>query len=144
MQVTLLPPEQRVRVEKCYRQWRYPTSVGRRDRVFTLTDKTDILAAVVIQPREEGWQFLRSMCVCPERRRLGLGARLLDQVAEVLREESVYCYPFDHLQELYAAHDFIVAEPVRAPTFIRDTLQSYRESGRRICLMVNGTANRLL
>ncbi len=124
-------------VNKFYKQARYSSKAGRGEVVFVLKSDSGIVAAVRLQPKADGWYFLRAMCVHPDIRRQGVGALLLASMQEFLRVNSVYCFPFDHLVTFYAQAGFRVEDLTEAPDSMRDACLRYQQQGRKICLMAN-------
>ncbi|NIB44434.1 GNAT family N-acetyltransferase [Pseudomaricurvus alkylphenolicus] len=127
-------------VNKFYKRCRYSAKAGRGEKVYVLRDQSGIVAAVRLEPKPQGYYFLRSMCVDPALRRQGLGAQLLKALTPLLEQTRCYCYPFDHLQAFYAEAGFEQVPSETMPDFIRDGLLRYRAQGRKILLMVRPPA----
>ena len=124
-------------VNKYYKQSRYSSKAGRGEVIFVLKDQSGIVAAVRLEPKNNGWFFLRAMCVAPELRGQGIGTQLLNHMQDFLSHHSVYCFPFDHLQVFYEKAGFILHGIDEAPSFIRDPFCRYQLQGRKICMMGN-------
>ena len=137
-------------VNKFYKNTGYGGRAGRDELVYILREASAIVAAVRLQPKPDGWLFLRAMCVAPELRGQGAGRQLLRGLNELLTSRPVYCYPFEHLIRFYAAAGFQRVNDERLPEgkpapgpvtphFMTEALQRYRQQGRKVCLMVHAT-----
>lgn len=127
-------------VNKFYKACRYSGKATRGDSIFALKGAQGIVAAVRLEPRSNGWYFLRSMCVAPELRRQGLGSQLLRGLDDFLQQHPCYCYPFDHLQGLYQQAGFRLQDPHTAPAEMQEAFRRYTAQGRKIILMVRELA----
>ncbi len=134
-----LDPLQLPLVNRFYKECRYPAKAGRGEKVFVLKAGTSIVAAVRLSPKADNTLFLRSMCVAPDSRRLGYGARLLQGIEPVLAQQSSYCFPFEHLLSFYERAHYQVQTPESVPSFIRDPFENYRRQGRNIIIMTRGS-----
>lgn len=122
-------------VNKFYKSARYSSKAGRGEVIFVLKGAQGIVAAVRLQPKAQGWYFLRAMCVAPELRGQGVGHQLLDGMAEFFQVNRVYCYPFDHLEGFYAYAGFRLCVPEESAEFMSEAFYRYTQQGRKICLM---------
>lgn len=123
-------------VNRFYKSCRYSAKAGRGERVFVLREEQQILAALRLVPKPEGFYFLRSMCVHPDYRGQGLGSRLLLGLISVLDQNPCFCYPFSHLEAFYGQIGFTRREPKSLAAFIREPYQRYCDQGRDIVVMV--------
>ncbi len=124
-------------VNKFYKRARYSSKAGRGELVFVLKSQSGIVAAVRLQPKADGWYFLRAMCVDPQLRRQGVGALLLVSMKAFLKIHRVYCFPFDHLESFYAQAGFHSEDMLAAPAFMSEAGLRYQQQGRKILLMAN-------
>lgn len=122
-------------VNKFYKQCRYSGKAGRGDVLYALKGPDGIVAAVRLEPKMDGWFFLRSMCVAPELRGQGVGTQLLQGIEDFLQAHPCYCYPFDHLQSFYELAGFELRSPEQAPAFMQEAFYRYIRQGRKIILM---------
>ena len=104
--------------------------------VFVAKAGTKIVAAVRLTPKQDGYHFLRSMCVDPEVRGQGIGQQLLAGIESFLDTTACYCYPFSHLLSFYAAAGFSHVEEDAAEHWIREPFLRYCRQGRDIKIMV--------
>lgn len=151
IKVSRLPEIQLPLVNRFYKASRYSAKAGRGEAVFVARHLVasvsgasvepsagEIVAAVRLQLKSDGWWFLRSMCVKPELQGQGIGRQLLLGLNEFLSTRDCFCYPFDHLEGFYGVLDF---EPVKdsnmalMPSFMREPYQRYTQQGRKIILM---------
>jgi len=124
-------------VNKFYKHCRYSSKAGRGEVIFVLKGDAGIVAAVRLEPKNDGWYFLRAMCVDPSLRGQGVGSQLLKSMEAFLSSSRVYCFPFDHLVDFYSQASFVVCSPDIAPSFIKDACLRYQQQGRKICIMAN-------
>ncbi|GAB3100249.1 GNAT family N-acetyltransferase [Aestuariicella hydrocarbonica] len=122
-------------INKFYKQCRYSSKAGRGEVLYVLKGAAGIVAAVRLEPKSDGWYFLRAMCVAPELRGQGVGTQLLQGLVSFLRENPCYCYPFQHLESFYAQVGFQSKDPQQAPAFMSEAFQRYTQQGRKIILM---------
>lgn len=134
-QLESVPELQIPLVNKFYKQCRYSAKAVRGDVVYVLKGREGIVAAVRLEPKADGWYFLRAMCVAPEVRGQGVGSQLLLGLSDFLQHHPCYCYPFDHLQAFYQQAGFTWRDPEQAPAFMRDAFERYTRQGRKIILM---------
>jgi len=130
-----LEPIQLPLVNRFYKECRYSAKANRSDEVYVLRHGGKIVAALRLSLKPEQNFFLRSMCVHPEYRRKGLGAELLKALGPVLSLQSVYCFPFSHLEGFYGNAGFERQLPESVASFIRDPWASYCRQGRDIIIM---------
>ena len=123
-------------VNRFYKACHYSAKAGRGERVYVMRRGTDILAALRLVPKADGYFFLRSMCVHPNHRRQGLGQQLLDGILPVLDQDACYCYPFSHLLAFYGRIGFELRQPDAVSAEIREPFQRYLAQGRDIAIMV--------
>lgn len=138
--VECVPEIQFPLVNKFYKACRYSGKAVRGEAVFALKGLQGMVAAVRLEPKNEGWYCLRSMCVAPELRGQGLGTQLLYGLEDFLRQNPCYCYPFDHLQGFYEQSGFRLQDPHTAPVHMLESFQRYTRQGRKIILMVRRLA----
>lgn len=138
--VECVPEMQFPLVNKFYKACRYSGKAVRGETVFTLKGPQGMVAAVRLEPKSDGWYFLRSMCVAPELRGQGLGSQLLRGLEDFLQQHPCYCYPFDHLQGFYEQAGFTLQDPHSASAEIQETFQRYTAQGRKIILMMRHLA----
>jgi predicted N-acetyltransferase YhbS len=124
-------------VNKFYKQCRYSSKAGRGEVIFVLKGDSGIVAAVRLEPKNDGWYFLRAMCVAPDLRGQGVGSQLLKSMDAFLSSTPVYCFPFDHLCEFYSRASFVLCPADSAPSFVKDACLRYQQQGRKICIMAN-------
>ncbi|MYM62777.1 GNAT family N-acetyltransferase [Pseudomaricurvus sp. HS19] len=144
--VEQLPVVQYPLVNKFYKDTGYGGNAGREELVYVVRNPGGIVAAVRLQPKSDGWLFLRAMCVAPQLRGQGVGRLLLQGLGELLSSQAVYCYPFDHLVSFYTAGGFQLLDAEQQPAglqslphFMTEALQRYQQQGRKVCLMVHDT-----
>ncbi len=142
-QIEQLPVLQYPLVNKFYKDTGYGGKAGRDELVYVVRGPAAIVAAVRLQPKGNGWLFLRAMCVAPALRGQGVGRLLLQGLGPLLASRPVYCYPFEHLISFYGDGGFRQPgdESLQAgvPHFMAEALQRYRQQGRKVCLMVHET-----
>lgn len=142
--------EKRSLVNRFYKECRYPGKVGRNDICLVLTLEQSIVAAVKLEPKADGWWFLRSMCVHPDYRRQGVGTQLLLLMEPYLADKNIYGFPFSHLQQFYKKAHFKIEplpftnesdraynvnKPQLLPNFVSEAFYRYRQQGRDIVIM---------
>jgi predicted N-acetyltransferase YhbS len=128
-------------VNRFYKQCRYSAKAGRGEVVYVATAGGNIVAAVRLTPvrqtpGQEGYYFLRSMCVAPEMRGQGIGRQLLLGMQSFLDSIDCYCYPFSHLLDFYAAAGFCHIDDDKAEHWMREPFLRYCRQGRDIKIMV--------
>lgn len=139
MEASFLEPVQLPLVNRFYKSIRYSASAGRGERVMVVRDGAVIVGAVRMQPKElagmgPAW-FLRSMAVSPEYRRKGVGTLMLGQLLLAFPRDTVWCYPFSHLQGFYRLGGFKSLLAEDAPPEIRQPYERYCRQGRDILIM---------
>ncbi|BFM15269.1 hypothetical protein R50073_14520 [Maricurvus nonylphenolicus] len=123
-------------VNRFYKQCRYSAKAGRGEVVYVAKADGNIVAAVRLTPKQEGYHFLRSMCVDPEMRGQGIGRQLLLGIQSFLDSTACYCYPFSHLLDFYAAAGFYQIDDDKAEHWMREPFLRYCRQGRDIKIMV--------
>jgi predicted GNAT family N-acyltransferase len=95
-------------VNRFYAKCNYTVKCGRQDRVFSLSQQGEIIAAARLMPNPKGHFLLRNLCVAPEMRNQGLATYLITKILIELAPLSslVYCYALPHLQNFYLALGF--------------------------------------
>src|SRR6266480_1135457 len=116
------------RVVNFYAERRYGGGMRPED-VVLLAERNGELVGIVRLATEEGVVVLRGMQVDPRFQRQGIGKRLLATVAQELDGKGCFCIPYAHLVGFYGGIGFHVMEPAKAPTFLRQRLEKYRDRG---------------
>lgn len=112
-------------VNRFYASCNYNVKCGRHDRVFSLSQQGNIIAAARLMPHPQGYFLLRNLCVAPEARNRGVATHLLTKIiAELVpttSRVSCYCYALPHLQSFYLALGFTHLSIEQVPQDIAET-----------------------
>jgi GNAT superfamily N-acetyltransferase len=112
----------------------YRRTIDPADTVW-LAETAGEAVGIVRVAAENGTLVLRGMRIAVEARRQRLGSRMLDTIAEWLRNRECYCVPYPYLVGFYGRIGFAVIEPSAAPLFLAERLANYRRSGEDVILM---------
>lgn len=133
-------------VNRFYASCNYNVKCGRHDRVFSLSQQGNIIAAARLMPHHQGHFLLRNLCVAPEARNQGVATYLLTKIlAELIPTASstvsCYCYALPHLQNFYLALGFTHLTIEQVPQDIAET--HLRNCARKRGWVLMGYSNNL-
>jgi GNAT superfamily N-acetyltransferase len=111
-----------------YTERRYGGGIRPEDTGL-LAEHDGELVGIVRLTAEEGVVVLRGMQIHPGFQRQGIGKKLLAAVAQELDGRGCFCIPYAHLVGFYGGIGFHVMEPAKAPTFLRQRLETYQGRG---------------
>lgn len=123
-------------VNRFYKHCRYSAKAGRGETVFVAKLGMRIVGAVRLISADDGYVFLRSMCIDPEWRRQGIGQQLLRGMLPFLDKVNCYCYPFSHLIDFYNQAGFVHVHETDVPLWVSAACERYRQQGRDIQIML--------
>jgi GNAT superfamily N-acetyltransferase len=132
--IRIARPEEHARAREAYEAWGYGGGVLPDDVVY-LAEVDDELTGIVRRTVEHGVTMLRGMHIAPERRRRGIGAKLLDALVADLRGAECHCVPYTHLTGFYGAAGFEQVADDDAPAFLRERMAGYRARGLSVLVM---------
>ena len=121
-------------VKQFYKKNGMRAQAPKGDIIYTSTLNEVIVAALRLHPVENCY-LLRSMCVCKELRKQGIGSALLHNIQNPLNKITCYSFPFSHLTDFYKQSNFISCDPNNTPKAIIEKFNRYIKNGKKICLM---------
>lgn len=123
------------RVNEFYSLTRYKFRPSVDDVVFIAETDGKIVGATRVVT-ENGDLVLRGMQVHVDYQNHGIGRRLLQAAKDELdRAKESYCLPYRHLELFYTSAGFKRIPSAIAPKFLRERVDSYRNSGLDVILM---------
>jgi GNAT superfamily N-acetyltransferase len=134
VQIRIARPDEYNRVLTVYAALGYRRTVDPADTVW-LAETAEEAVGVVRVAAEQGTLVLRGMRIAEHAQRRRLGTRMLETVAEWLRDRECYCVPYPHLIGFYEQIGFAIVEPSAAPMFLAERLANYQESGEDVILL---------
>ncbi len=131
-------------VNRFYKQQRQSSRIKKLDCAYTLRRADNILAALYLQKKSQGW-FLRSIFVAPCERSSGLAERLIREALLTINGQPCYCFPLVYLDKLYTRSGFIAADISEARDSVRDQFRrvarhhniTYKVNVQGSCICVN-------
>lgn len=121
-------------LQALYHCWGYGGQIDPADEVYVARDG-DHIVGLVRRTFEHGVTLLRGMQIRADRRRLGIGSRMLERFVADLAGRECYCLPYTHLTGFYGQVGFGVVDAPDAPVFIAERLAAYRSEGRNVLIM---------
>jgi N-acetylglutamate synthase-like GNAT family acetyltransferase len=122
-------------VNRFYTSCNYRVKCGRFERVYSLVNRNNIIAAARLIPQRSGHFLLRNLCVDPLLRHRGIASHLLRLLMANLGSANCYCYALPHLQHFYVSLNFQYFTPEQVPQDIADMYIRHRERKRGWILM---------
>jgi GNAT superfamily N-acetyltransferase len=119
----------------------YGPLIDDSDRLFISEDDGEIVGAVRLC-QEDGALVLRGMRVRADRRRRGIGRRLLAEVAAAIGSETCYCIPYRWLIPFYGEAGFREVMPADVPPFLAQRHARYVRDGLDVVVMCRPAASR--
>lgn len=132
-----VPVSQFPLIKKFYSDANYHNKTGRTDEIYCLrdTDLQNKLIAAVRLVKSSEFLILRSMVVTPSLQNQGIGRLFLQHIKTALKDRECWCFPFEGLEDFYAAINFQIIIPEKAPELIHTKYLQYRQQGRKISIM---------
>lgn len=123
-------------VNKFYKQVYKKGIAKKSDRVFVLKDQ-EIQCAARLKAVDSEWLLTGVACLT-ERRGQGIASLLLQNILKEI-EQSVYCFPYPHLQTFYEKSGFECCVETQLPTELAIRYQRYNSRKPLLCMFKPAT-----
>lgn len=120
-------------VNQFYRSQKHKGSASGDERVFTISLKDEIIAAVRLVPHEN-YYWLRSLYVKAELQGQQLGSKLLTYVHQHI-VRPIYCFPYQHLDHFYKKAGYALVLESELPLTLQQLYARYNRKGQGILAM---------
>ena len=113
-------------VTRFYQAQGYKVKLGRQERVFTITEAQQIIAAARLLPvGEDEIYWLRNLVVAQAWRAQGIGSRFMQQLLEHIAPADCFCFISPELERFYIDLGFQQLHDHQAPAAVSELAQRY-------------------
>lgn len=122
-------------LKKMYKQ-HYPSTKVKAEETIIVGQLNQALVGVVRLRKVDQYRLLTGMLVVPEHRSKGLASKLLDYCTRQQHlDNSVYCFAYAHLTNLYHKHGFKEITLDDTPGALNQLYLRYSRSGKNLVIM---------
>lgn len=117
--------DERAAVRRCYDRNGYAGRIEPDDEVLVATADGDVVAAVRLATKD-GRLTLRGLFLDEDRRRQGLGTRMLEALVPLIGDRECWLICFADLPPFYAQVGFEAVPDAAAPAYLAERADEYR------------------
>lgn len=121
-------------IKKLYKLHYPSTKIKAGEAIYIAEDASSIVGIVRFRNIDK-WRLLTGMLVTPSHRNKGIASAMLEYCVQNVLDTDVYCFSYDHLTDLYAAHSFQIISAEQLPTSLERLYLRYTQTGKSLTIM---------
>lgn len=121
-------------LKKIYKSHYPSTKIKAGERIIVAEQSSKIVGVVRFREIDK-WQLLTGMLVIPEVRNQGIASQLLRFSQSNILHNKVYCFAYEHLEQLYSAHGFTTIQLQDLPSALAKLYLRYTQTGKPLIIM---------
>ncbi|GEA62721.1 GNAT family N-acetyltransferase [Vibrio comitans] len=121
-------------LKKLYKS-HYPSTKIKAGEKIIVAEENSKIVGVVRYREVDKWQLLTGMLVIPEMRNQGIASQLLRFSQRDILHDKVFCFAYEHLEQLYSAHGFTTIPVEDLPSTLAKLYLRYTQTGKPLIIM---------